>query len=301
MPRTAPTELLPALFALLETESVTLAARRMHIGQPAMSRTLEKLREATGDALLVREGRRLVRTRRGAELLPELGGLLASAERVLSPAGSFDPAQARGFLTLGMGDDMQAVLAAPLLERLRAAAPQLDIRIRPLHLDSAREASRGVIELAVLPDMREQYNVAGFSDLVLSPQYPRSFITVSRAARKITLKAFLAADHVLVSPQGEEGGYVDDALRLLGKKRRVAVTVPGFLAALSLVQHSDLLATLPDDVVRVLAPTLHKSTCPVTTPVLQMCIAWASRFTHDARHTWLRSQVREVLRQRAQT
>lgn len=291
-----PTELLPALLALLETESVTLAARRMHVGQPAMSRTLEKLREATGDALLVREGRRLLRTRRASELLLELPVLLASAQRVLSPAGAFDPQTAAGVVTLGLGDDMQALLAAALLARLRAAAPGLDIRIRPIHLDSAHEASRGLIEIAVMPDIRAQYTLSGLSDLVLSPVYTRRFITVSRAKRKLTLESFLAADHVLVSPQGSEGGYVDDALRSAGKKRRVAVTVPGFLAALSLVQSSDLLATLPDDVVRVLAPSLFCHACPVATPELEMCVIWAARFSHDARHTWLRTQVREVLR-----
>jgi DNA-binding transcriptional LysR family regulator len=296
MSQSAPTELLPALLALLETESVTLAAQRLHVGQPAMSRTLEKLREATGDALLVREGRRLVRTRRALELLPELGSLLAAAQRVLTPSAAFQPRQARGVVTLGLGDDMQAVLVAPLLARLRSEAPGLDIRIRPIHLNSAHEASRGMIELAVMPDIRNELTLSGLSELVLSPVYTRRFISVSRTQRKLTLQSFLAADHVLVSPQGNEGGYVDDALRLAGQKRRVAVTVPGFLAALSLVQSSDLLATLPDDIVHALAPALHRYTCPVATPELSMCVIWAARFTHDARHSWLRAQVREVLR-----
>lgn len=294
-----PTELLPALLALLETESVTLAAQRMHVGQPAMSRTLEKLREATGDALLVREGRRLLRTRRASELLPELSALLASAQRVLSPNARFEPRAAQGVITLGLGDDMQAVLAAPLLARIRGAAPGLDIRIRPIHLNSAHEASRGIIDLAVMPDVRAQLTLSGISELVLRPVYTRRFITVARTKRKLTLESFLAADHVLVSPQGTEGGYVDDALRSAGKKRRVAVTVPGFLAALSLVQSSDLVATLPDDVVRVLAPALHAYACPVATPALEMCVIWAARFSQDQRHTWLRAQVTEVLRETA--
>jgi len=298
MPNATPTELLPALLALLETESVTLAARRMHVGQPAMSRTLEKLRETTGDALLVREGRRLARTRRAAELLPEVAQLLAAAERVLSPAAVFDPAQARGVVVLGLGDDMQAVLAPPLLARLREHAPGLDIRIRALHERSAHEASRGVVELVVMPDVRNQYALSGLSELVLSPLYPRRFITVSRRKRRLSLASFLEADHILVSPRGDEGGYVDDALAALGKSRRVAVTVPGFLAALSLVQSTDMLATLPDDVVRVLAPELHRHASPVETPELTMCLIWAARFTRDARHTWLRTHVREVLRER---
>jgi DNA-binding transcriptional LysR family regulator len=294
----APIELLPALHALLDTQSVTLAAQRLHVGQPAMSRTLEKLRAALGDELLVREGRRLVRTRRAAELLPELAPLLAGAQRVLSPPHAFQPATARGVVTLALGDDMQALLAGRLFERLRSAAPGLDIRVRPLGLESARDAQRGAIELAVLPDLRGQYPIPALDQLVLQVQYMRRFVTVARQRRKLDLKAFLQAEHVLVSPQGEEGGYVDDALRLLGHERRVAVTVPGFLAALALVQSSQLVATLPDDVVRVLAPRLHRQVCPVTTPELPICIGWAARFTHDTRHRWLREQVRQVINQR---
>lgn len=298
MPFQAPMELLPALHALLETESVTLAARRLHVGQPAMSRTLERLRAALGDELLVREGRRLVRTRRASELLPELAPLLASATRVLSPAREFSPGDALGVVTLALGDDMQALLAGALFERLRSAAPGLDIRVRPLGIESAREAQRGAIELAVLPDLRGQYPIPALDELVLSVQYTRRFVTVSRRRRKLDLKAFVQAEHVLVSPQGEEGGYVDDALRLSGHKRRVAVSVPGFLAALALVHDSELVATLPDDVVRVLGPRLHRQACPVTTPELPICIGWAARFSHDARHRWLREQVRQVIVQR---
>ncbi|WP_437294219.1 LysR family transcriptional regulator [Sorangium sp. So ce426] len=293
----APVDLLPALLALLETESVTLAARRMRVGQPAMSRTLEKLRQATGDELLVRTGRKLVRTRRASEILPEARSLLSGAQRVLGPPSAFVPHTAQGVVTFALGDDMQAVLASHLLERMRAAAPGLDIRVRPLVLESAHEAVRGVVDLAVMPDLRGQVRIPMLDELVISAQYTRRFVTVTRKRKKLTLEAFLAAEHALVSPGGEEGGYVDDALRALGKRRRVAVTVPGFQAAITLVRELDLVATLPDDIVRVLAPRLHRQACPVSTPELPMCVAWARRFNQDARHRWLRELVSEVVRE----
>lgn len=296
MPRRTPTELLPALTALLETESVTLAARRLHVGQPAMSRTLEKLRAETGDALLVRQGRRLVRTKRGEAILPEARALLASVARVLGPEADFAPDTAEGVVTLALGDDMQAVLAGTLLARLRREAPGLDVRVRPLALDTAREALRGVVDVAVLPDMRGQYEIPALDELVMSPEYTRRFVTVARRRRRLGLAAFVRAEHVLVSPGGEEGGYVDDALAALGLRRRVAVALPSFQAAIALVQKSELVATLPDDVVRALAPKLHVAHCPVPTPELPMCVAWAARFGPDPRHRWLRAQVVEVVR-----
>lgn len=296
MARIAPTELLPALVALLETASVTRAAQRLGVGQPAMSRTLEKLRDAIGDALLVREGRSLVRTRRAEALLPEARAALVAAERVLAPARGFSPATAEGVVTLALGDDMQSILAGPILDRLRHTAPGLDIRVRPLSYETARDAVRGVVDLGVFPDVRGQYAIPGYDELVLAKQYVRRFITVSRAKKKLSLATFVASEHVLVSPGGEEGGYVDDALRALGHRRRVAVAVPSFVAALGLVSRSALVATLPDDVVRLLAPRLHRQTCPVPTPELPICVAWGARFTHDPRHTWLRSEVTTVVR-----
>jgi DNA-binding transcriptional LysR family regulator len=296
MDQSLPIELLPALHALLETESVTLAARRMHVGQPAMSRTLEKLRAATADDLLVRTGRRLVRTRRATDMLPAVRALLDGATRVLAPASEFEPRSARGVVTLALGDDMQAILSATLLERLRREAPGLDIRVRPISADIARDALRGTIDLAVVADVRAQYDIPQFDEIVFAAQYTRRFVTVSRARRRWSLEAFVNAEHVLVSPQGEEGGYVDDALRALGKKRRVAVAVPSFLAALELVRSTDLIATLPDDVIAALAPRLYQKPCPVATPELPMCVCWAARFTTDARHRWLRSQVSEAVR-----
>jgi DNA-binding transcriptional LysR family regulator len=232
-------------------------------------------------------------------MLPAVRALLDGARSVLGPASEFDAGTARGVVTLALGDDMQAVLAGRLLARLRRAAPGLDIRVRPISVDIARDSLRGTIDLAVIPDVRAQYAIPQFDEIVFARQYTRRFITVSRHRKRLSLDAFASAEHVLVSPQGEEGGYVDDALRALGKQRRVAVAVPSFLAALELVRRSELIATLPNDVVGALAPQLHRQPCPVATPELTMCVCWAARFNTDPRHRWLRAQVVEAVRSAA--
>lgn len=291
-----PTELLPALVALLRTASVTGAAKRLGVGQPAMSRTLEKLREVTGDPLLVRQGRAMVRTRRAEQLLPEAETVLAAARRVLAPEEAFDPATATGAVTLALGDDMQAMLSGVLLARLRKVAPGIDVRVRALTEETAREATRGVVDLGVLPDLLGHYSIPGVDELVIRRIYERKFVMVSREKRPGSLRAFLRAEHVLVSPRGDACGYVDEALERLHASRRVAVTVPGFIAAMELVKRTDLISTLPHDVVRALGDKLYVQACPVATPTLQMSVQWASRFTHDARHTWLRRVVADAVR-----
>ena len=291
-----PAALLPALVALLDTASVTGAAKRLGVGQPAMSRTLERLRELTGDPLLVRQGRSMVRTRRAEELLPEAEVVLAGVKRVLAPQEAFDPTTATGTLTLALGDEMQAMLAGALLARLRTVAPGIDVRVRALTEETARDAIRGVVDLGVFPDILGEYRIAGVDELVIKRVYERKLVTVSRAKRPASLRAFLAAEHVLVSPRGDGHGYVDEALKKLGEKRRVAVTVPGFLAAVELVKRTDLISTLPDDVLRVLGGKLHTQKCPVQTPTLHMSVVWASRFTQGARHKWLRGVVTDAVR-----
>jgi DNA-binding transcriptional LysR family regulator len=154
---------------------------------------------------------------------------------------------------------------------------------------------RGQIDLIVMPDLRNQYPQLMNDELVFSACYERRFVVVTRARRKLSFAAFLAAEHVLVAPAGDDTGYVDDALRVTGHRRRVAVTVPSFQSALALVRKSDLVATLPDDVTRHLAPSLFTQQCPVATPKLDVGVLWAQRFRGDARHTWLRTLVEEVV------
>lgn len=291
-----PTELLPALVALIEMASVTGAARKLGVGQPAMSRTLEKLREVTGDPLLVRHGKVMVRTRRAEQLFPEAEAVLAGAKRVLAPEEAFDPATATGTVTLALGDDMQVMLSCMLLARLRKVAPGIDVRVRALTEETAREAIRGVVDLGAFPDTFGEYSVPGVDELVIKQIYERKFVMVSREKRPASLRAFLAAEHVLVSPRGDSHGYVDETLKKLGESRRVAVTVPGFVAAIELVKQTDLISTLPDDVLRVLGGKLHVQKCPVATPTLHMSVVWASRFTRDVRHKWLRGIVTEAVR-----
>jgi DNA-binding transcriptional LysR family regulator len=276
--------LLPALVALLETESVSLAATRLGVTQPAMSRTLGRLRDATGDELLVKAGRGLQRTVRGTALLDPARDALARATQVLSAPLPFEPATARGRVTVAMTEELQAMTGGRLLRRLRARAPGLDVRLRATGDGTVDEGRRGVVDVALSPIL--PVGMPDLSDFVVRPLYERRFQTVTRRRRRLGLDAFCRADHLLVAPGGREGGYVDDALARLGRTRRVAVTVLSFSSALALIAaDDDLVTTLPDDVVQVLGAglrrKLHVQRCPVETPVLPVALIWHATRSRD--------------------
>lgn len=282
--------LLAPLVALLEEESVSAAAVRVGVTQPAMSRTLARLRAAVGDELLVKAGRGLRRTTRADALLPSAQATLAQASSLLSAPPPFSPKTATGTATLALGDDLQSLVGARVLLRLRERAPGLDVRLRALGPATLEEARRGVVDVALIP--RLPYGLPPLDEFVLKPLYERRFVTVSVQKKKLDLDAFCAAEHVLVSPQGVEGGYVDDALQQLKRRRRVAVTVQSFTAALEVLRQSpSLVSTLPRDVVRGLAPALHVQACPVETPHFPICLAWQARVSLDPRQRFLREVV----------
>ncbi len=282
--------LLAPLVALLEEESVSAAATRTGVTQPAMSRTLARLRVVTGDELLVKVGRGLRRTTRGDALLSPAQSTLAQASSLLSSPQPFSPSTATGTATLAMGDDLQTIIANAVLLRLRERAPGLDVRLRMLAVATVDEARRGVVDLALIPLL--PYGMPPLDDFVLRPLFQRRFVTVTRHKRRLDLDRFCAAEHILVSPQGSDGGYVDDSLQKLKRRRRIAVTVQTFAGAIKLLQQSDtLVATLPLDLVRLLGSDLVVQKCPVATPTFPICLAWQARVSQDARHRFLRDVV----------
>ena len=152
--------LLLALDRLIAHRSVTEAARALGVTQPAMSRTLGRLRDALDDPLFVREGRALVPTPRALALAPKVTAAVRAAAAVFEPDAPFDPVAERGSFTLGMGEETQRAFAPAIVARLWADAPGLDLRFRPLSVRSVEESRRGELDLALGPDLSALPRVA---------------------------------------------------------------------------------------------------------------------------------------------
>jgi DNA-binding transcriptional LysR family regulator len=290
--------LLVALDRLLAYGSVTRAAASLGVGQPALSKSLEKLRELLGDELLVRSGRTLVKTARATELQPRVRAALEAVFQALQPVAPFEPRSARGTLRVALGDDVQSALLVPLALLLTKEAPGLELRVRPLTLELPAALERDAVDLAVVPDLRQLPGspVPDLSRFVAKKLYRERFVVASRSARRFSLRSFAAAEHVLVAPTGvNDVGFVDTLLAERGLTRRIAVTVPTFHQAVELVAQSDLIATLPDRALRVSPRPVHTCAAPLPLPALDALIVWHPRYTTDARHRFVRELLRRAL------
>ena len=283
--------LLVVLDALLAERSVSRAATRLGMSQPAASRALARLRALFSDALLVDGPGGYALTVRAEEMRPMLRSILAGVGEILD-GRPFDPMQETGKVRLLMLDLEAAVLAPPLIARMAQEAPAVDLELvppgsRPLDALEAGDVDAliGVIEDAP----------AGIQKRTL---YHDHFVTLMRAEHpvagtKLTLDRFLDLDHMVVSVTGTGRAWVDETLAHLGKERRVKVRVPGFFAAIEIAAQSDLVMTLPSRLART-AAGMHRfvtAAPPLDPGGVPMSLAWHARHQDAPRHVWLRKTI----------
>jgi DNA-binding transcriptional LysR family regulator len=286
--------LLIALDVLLAEGSVARAARRLQLSASAMSRTLARLRETTGDPLLVRAGRGLVPTPRALELRERVAQLVQDAEAVLRPAEQIDLSQLQRTFTLRSRDGFVENFGAALIARLEQDAPQLRLRFMAkldkdssLLRDGTVDLEIGVVGSSASPEVR--------SRILLRDR----FVGVVRAGHAlshgaITPERYASARHVLVARRAQGVTTMDESLKALGLEREVTTIVGEFPAAMALARASDLVATVPERHVSAQQHGLFSFALPFDTPPLVVSMLWHPRMDADAAHRWLRECVREV-------
>ncbi len=296
--------LLVALDRLLASGSVTVAARELGVTQPALSRSLQRLRDLLGDPLFVRAGRGLTPTPRALELREPLAVALHAVRRVVAPPETFDPHTATGTYTLAMADENQVAFTDAVVQAIAEAAPGVDVRIRALTAASVEDGRRGTIDLALSPDLSPLPATAGAADISEFHHrelYLRRFVVASSPAfprPTLTLAEYAAADHVIVSFEGGGWGFVDDLLAERGLRRRVAASVTSFYAAASVVARTRLLVTLPEEVARAAPGGLVCCVPPLPLPTLRMLLLWHPRTHASPRHRYLRELVARAVVER---
>ncbi|WP_448191280.1 LysR family transcriptional regulator [Azospirillum sp. sgz301742] len=286
--------LLVTLDVLLAEGSVARAAQRLRLSPSAMSRALARLRETTGDPLLVRAGRGLVPTPRALELREQVGRLVQDGEAVLRPAETLDFKRLVRTFTLRTSDGFVENFGPALIARVAEDSPGVRLRFVP-KLDKDRAPLRdgtvdletGVVGKATGPEVRTQ---ALFRD---------RFIGVVRLGHPlcrgdVTPSRYAAGRHILVSRRGLDKGPIDEALQPLGLERDIVTIVGGFSAALALARATDLIASVPERHTENLRVGLHSFPLPVLSPQITVSMLWHPRLDADPAHRWLRHCVRDV-------
>jgi len=286
--------LLVTLDVLLAEGSVARAAQRLRLSSSAMSRALARLREATGDPLLVRAGRGLVPTPRALDLRERVSQLVQDGEAVLRPVGKLNLKQLVRTFTLRVSDGFVENFGPDLIARVSAEAPGVRLRFVPKSdkdsaplRDGTVDLETGVVGKTTGPELRVQ---ALFRDRLIA--VVRRGHPLSKG--KITPSRYAAGRHILVSRRGLDKRPIDQALKPFGVEREIVTVVGGFAAALALARASDLVASVPERHTGNLRVGMHCFPLPVSTPVLTVSLLWHPRLDADPAHRWLRGHVRDA-------
>lgn len=286
--------LLVTLDVLLAEGSVAGAARRLKLSPSAMSRALARLRETTGDPLLVSAGRAMVPTPRAHALREAVAQLVRDAETVLAPQAEPDLARIERTFTLRTSDGFVENVGPALVARMRKEAPGVRLRfVQKPDKDSAPlrtgavDLETGVLDGTSAPDLRTQ---ALFRDRLVGAVRAGHPL----AKGKVTAARYASGLHVTVSRPSLERGPIDDALRTLGLERESTIVVGGFSSALALARGSDLIATVPERHTESLCVGMHTFRLPISTPPFTVSMLWHARLDADPVHRWLRGCLRDV-------
>lgn len=282
--------LVVALHALLEESSVTGAARRAGVSQPAMSHSLARLRKHFGDPLLIRSGRRMVPTARAVSLLAEVRRSVAGLERLWAQS-EVDPASLRTDVRLITDDHVGTTLLPAIVAHISTEAPGVGIDVLPRGHPGRKAMLRaGRADLAL-----GHFSEAGM-DLVRQQLTEDPWMGVARPGHPLLVSldpvAWAAVRHVIVSPTGGRRGVVDAALEAHGLRREVALAVPHFATALAVVAATDHVLTTPQSMARASGMAVFAPPLPL--PPHGVAMLWHPRTQHDPVQQWLRTLVARV-------
>ncbi|MEV7615486.1 LysR family transcriptional regulator [Streptomyces sp. NPDC089799] len=287
--------LLVALDVLLEESSVSRAAARLHLSEPAMSRTLGRIRKALGDPVLVRAGRTMVPTPHALSVQGEVRAVVERARGLFLAGGQVDLATLTRTFTVLAHDSFAAAFGAALFRRTGTEAPGVRLRFLseshvdlPVLREGVADLEIGVIDTRS-PEVRTEHLFDDRMLGVVRPGHPLLRGTV-------TARRFAAGEHLTVSRRGRLEGPVDTALAELGLSRQVVGGVASSPASFFILRETDLIGLISSRTARQAeALGLVTFDIPLDLPPLPVGMAWHPRHDADPAHVWLRACARELL------
>ncbi|MXP55369.1 LysR family transcriptional regulator [Pantoea sp. Seng] len=291
--------LLVVLMVMCEVRSVTQAANRLYLGQPAVSAALKRLREMFDDALFIRTSYGMTPTPRAEQLVQQFAPLMQGLHRVIFTPDAFDPQRDNRRFRIGISDWLEQWLMPDLLAELATAAPGVDIHVvaaDPWQAIPLMEQQQADVVITVGNEVsrdltREKIGPAGFRTVWSCQQI---------ALERLTLAQFVGHQHALVSYRGASESALDHALQRLGKSRRVRYVTPHFSSLPLLLQQMPLFATVPQG----LAPAwcqrygLNAAPVPVEMPDYELSLLWHNAQQDDPANRWLRETLCSLLQRK---
>lgn len=302
--RTFDLNLLKIFDAVMTERSLTQAAKRLALTQPAVSNALRRLRETTNDALFVRKGRGLEPTVRAVDLWPVVREVMRSVQNCLAP-DVFEPQTAKRVFVLSMADSTAAQIMPSLVNAIENEAPSVTLRVLPLTTrDPRRLLDDGEVDLAIghfpaaLADLSARAQGGENVSFLHKRLFSGDYVCVMRkghplADAPLSLEQFCSARHMLVSFSGRAFGFVDEALAQLQRKRLIVLTVNQFFTAGKVVSHSNLLTVLPRHFIHVtgFASELVQRDLPFAMPPFYVDALWHLRADRSVANTWLLEKI----------
>lgn len=275
--------LLKALDALLDEGSVTRAAQRLSLTQPAVSGMLIRLRDYFGDPLFVRTSHGMVPTLRANELSMPVKQILTDIA-ILLKKKEFDPITAELTYTIAATDYALKAVVVPLMAELKQRAPYIKIAVRPVDNERMyQQLSRGEVDLALVTPQTTPEDLHGRA------LYEENYVCVARshhplaASLEMTLEKFCKQEHILVSSEGNFTGVTDEALAKLSLTRRVGMSVNSFQVIPDILRVTDMIAVVPHRMV-LTSNDLIILPLPLKVPGFTKSMAWHERTHRDPSH-----------------
>ncbi len=295
--------LLTILQQLLQSHSVSQAAQQLNMTQPAVSNALKRLRVALQDDLFVRSSHGMTPTPYALELAEPVAYALNTLQSALSRREHFDAATSQRRFHLAMTDVGEVYFMPTLMRSLAEHAPHVHIHCSRTHSGSlAQDMSEGDIDLALgtLTDIPDGF----FQQRLFRPHYVCLYRRDHPAIRgAIDLEQFYALEHLAVTSANTGHAVVDQWLAREGRQRRVRLTVPHFLSVGPILQHTDLVATVPERLARRVQTAFELDSCPhpAALPDIAINIYWHAKLNRDPANLWLRQHLLALFQERSES
>jgi len=292
--RQADLNLLIVFTVLAEERNVTRAAARLFLSQPAVSRALQRLRDMFHDDLLIRTANGYEPTPKGQRLVQDLATMLPRLDRLMA-GGDFDPSTEDATFRIAATDHAAHLLVPPLCNSVLSKPTKVDFSFVPLHAGQYEALEKGRLDLVLNAD----HDTSTFhlsKEVIFEVDFVCVVSRKSKFERAITLKQYLAAEHVAVDIIGGVQTHPDKPLAAIGEKRRCPLVVAQHTVAMRVTAVTDMIATVPRRMALLEAPKKVTKILegPAALGSFKYVMIWHQRMQTDAAHIWLRSIIREA-------